>query len=330
MSKSRLAILCLAVSLGIGSFFGISSARAADCTYYYNQIGRALSTGDISAAATYQQLYRNCQASNAAASQAAAIAQAQAEARARANAQAAADRAAADRAAADKAAADRAAADKAAADKAAADKAAADKAAADKAAADKAAADKAAAADEARNSAYAATDAALAAADVADATRAANEDALADSDGADLAKISLQREKLDVAYISATTALANVTTAYDNARAQVVKFQALMNAATDASEKQALATALSKLANATLTLSGSRSKLVGQMNVLDAKKSFLLSAEEKLLTKAKVGGASTSSAKPVIKEKIIVCTKGKSSLKVIGKNPKCPAGYKKK
>ena len=31
-----------------------------------------------------------------------------------------------------------------------------------------------------------------------------------------------------------------------------------------------------------------------------------------------------------IKEKTIVCLKGKSSLKVIGKNPKCPAGYKKK
>jgi hypothetical protein len=34
--------------------------------------------------------------------------------------------------------------------------------------------------------------------------------------------------------------------------------------------------------------------------------------------------------KPVVKEKIIVCAKGKSSLKVIGKNPKCPVGYKKK
>jgi hypothetical protein len=34
--------------------------------------------------------------------------------------------------------------------------------------------------------------------------------------------------------------------------------------------------------------------------------------------------------KPVAKEKAIVCLKGKSSLKVIGKNPKCPAGYKVK
>jgi hypothetical protein len=40
--------------------------------------------------------------------------------------------------------------------------------------------------------------------------------------------------------------------------------------------------------------------------------------------------ADKATAKPVTKEKSIVCTKGKSSLKVIGKNPKCPPGYKVK
>ncbi len=40
--------------------------------------------------------------------------------------------------------------------------------------------------------------------------------------------------------------------------------------------------------------------------------------------------AANAAAKPVVKEKIIRCLKGKSSLKVIGKNPKCPAGYKVK
>jgi hypothetical protein len=30
------------------------------------------------------------------------------------------------------------------------------------------------------------------------------------------------------------------------------------------------------------------------------------------------------------KDKILTCIKGKSSLKVIGKSPKCPAGYKVK
>ncbi|MSW02294.1 MAG: hypothetical protein F2896_03375, partial [Actinobacteria bacterium] len=70
-----------------------------------------------------------------------------------------------------------------------------------------------------------------------------------------------QLAELDAEYQKAVTALASVTTAYDNARAQVTKSQAAMNAATVASEKQALATALSKLANAVLVLSGSKSKL---------------------------------------------------------------------
>jgi uncharacterized protein YbjT (DUF2867 family) len=37
--------------------------------------------------------------------------------------------------------------------------------------------------------------------------------------------------------------------------------------------------------------------------------------------------ADKAAAKPLAKEKTIVCLKGKGSLKVIGKNPKCPAGY---
>jgi hypothetical protein len=40
--------------------------------------------------------------------------------------------------------------------------------------------------------------------------------------------------------------------------------------------------------------------------------------------------ADKAAAKPIVKEKTIVCLKGKGSLKVIGKNPKCPAGYKVK
>ena len=47
------------------------------------------------------------------------------------------------------------------------------------------------------------------------------------------------------------------------------------------------------------------------------------------VAKAKAA-ADKKPTKPVTKEKIIVCTKGKSSLKVIGKNPKCPSGFKKK
>jgi chromosome segregation ATPase len=89
-----------------------------------------------------------------------------------------------------------------------------------------------------------------------------------------------QLAELDAEYQKAVTALASVTTAYDNARAQVTKSQAAMNAATVASEKQALATALSKLANAVLVLSGSKSKLSAQVNDLEAKRDLISSAPE--------------------------------------------------
>ena len=91
---------------------------------------------------------------------------------------------------------------------------------------------------------------------------------------------SEQVAELDVEYQKAVAALATVTTAYDNARAQVTKSQAAMNAATVASEKQALATALSKLANAVLVLSGSKSKLSAQVKDLEAKRELIASAPE--------------------------------------------------
>lgn len=89
-----------------------------------------------------------------------------------------------------------------------------------------------------------------------------------------------QLAELDSEYQKAVTALASVTTAYEDARAQVTKSQAAMNAATVASEKQALATALSKLANAVLVLSGSKSKLSAQVNDLEAKRELIASAPE--------------------------------------------------
>lgn len=95
-----------------------------------------------------------------------------------------------------------------------------------------------------------------------------------------VANSSEQVAELDAEYQKAVTALASVTTAYDNARAQVVKSQAAMNAATVASEKQALATALSKLANAVLVLSGSKSKLSAQVKDLEAKRELISSAPE--------------------------------------------------
>lgn len=95
-----------------------------------------------------------------------------------------------------------------------------------------------------------------------------------------VANSSEQVAQLDSEYQKAVTALASVTTAYDNARAQVIKSQAAMNAATVPSEKQALATALSKLANAVLVLSGSKSKLSAQVKDLEAKRELISSAPE--------------------------------------------------
>ncbi len=51
-------------------------------------------------------------------------------------------------------------------------------------------------------------------------------------------------------------------------------------------------------------------------------------AQARFNEKSDKAAADKAAAKPVAKEKIIVCLKGKSPLKVIGKNPKCPSGYK--
>jgi len=81
----------------------------------------------------------------------------------------------------------------------------------------------------------------------------------------DLANTAEQTAALDAEYAAATAALVSTTEALDKARAQVTQFQATMNASTNAAEKQKLATAVSKLANAVLVLSGSRSKLSAQV-----------------------------------------------------------------
>lgn len=115
-----------------------------------------------------------------------------------------------------------------------------------------------------------------------------------------VANSSEQVEQLNVEYEKAVTALASVTTAYDNARAQVTKSQAAMNAATVASEKQALAAALSKLANAVLVLSGSKSKLSTQVKDLEAKRELIASAPETF--KESVADAKSSAS--------LLCKKG--------------------
>lgn len=202
------------------------------------------------------------------------------------------------------------------------------KANADKIAANKTAAEQAGAAD----AAIAATDAALAASDAALAATAAAEDAsaTATSLGTEITKIATQIEKLDVALENAKAAYAIATNAFENARKQESISLKYVNAQSNSIGKLALSTAVVRLSNAVKILDGSRSKLATQVVALDAKKSFLLSEQEKMMTNAPGESTSTSSVKSIKKDKTIVCLKGKSSLKVIGKNPKCPAGYKVK
>ena len=109
---------------------------------------------------------------------------------------------------------------------------------------------------------------------------------------ADLANVSTQTAELDAEYQKATAALASTTAALEKARAQVTQFQATMNASTNPTEKQKLATAVSKLANAVLVLSGSRSKLAAQVKDLEAKKALLVTAPEQLKTNASDAKAS--------------------------------------
>jgi cell division protein FtsB len=73
-----------------------------------------------------------------------------------------------------------------------------------------------------------------------------------------------------------------------------------MNAATNAADKQKFATAVSKLANAVLVLSGSRTKLAAQVKDLESKKALLQSAPEQLKANATDARASAS----------LLCAKG--------------------
>ncbi len=116
----------------------------------------------------------------------------------------------------------------------------------------------------------------------------------------DLANVADQTAALDTEYIAASAALATTTAALEKARAQVTQFQATMNASTVAADKQKLAGAISKLANAVLVLSGSKTKLSTQVKDLEAKKALLLSAPGQLKTNADDAKASAN----------LLCAKG--------------------
>ena len=110
----------------------------------------------------------------------------------------------------------------------------------------------------------------------------------------DLVNVADQTAALDTEYVAATASLASTTAALEKARAQVTQFQAQMNAAANAADKQKYATAVSKLANAVLVLSGSRSKLAAQVKDLESKKALLQSAPEQLKANATDARASAS------------------------------------
>ena len=117
---------------------------------------------------------------------------------------------------------------------------------------------------------------------------------------ADLANVADQTAALDTEYATASAALASTSAALDKARTQVTQFQATMNASTNPADKQNLAAAISKLANAVLVLSGSKTKLAAQVKDLEAKKALLVSAPGQLKTNADDAKASAN----------LLCAKG--------------------
>lgn len=98
----------------------------------------------------------------------------------------------------------------------------------------------------------------------------------------DLANVATQTAELDKQLVTATDALAKTTAALDNAKAQITKSRTTLNLTTNAAEKLALSNAVSKLANAILILTTSRSKLDSQVKDLMSKKALLASAPEQL------------------------------------------------
>jgi hypothetical protein len=97
-----------------------------------------------------------------------------------------------------------------------------------------------------------------------------------------LADVGTQIAALDEELASATAALTKTTTALDNAKAQIIKSRTILTTTTNAAEKLALSGAVSKLANAILVLTASRSKLDSQVKDLVSKKALIASAPEQL------------------------------------------------
>jgi hypothetical protein len=98
----------------------------------------------------------------------------------------------------------------------------------------------------------------------------------------DLANVAEQTAAPDGELATATAALTKTSAALDAAKAQITKSRATLNVTTNSAEKLALSNAISKLANAILILTTSRSKLDSQVKDLMSKKALLSSAPEQL------------------------------------------------
>jgi hypothetical protein len=116
----------------------------------------------------------------------------------------------------------------------------------------------------------------------------------------DLANVGDQTAALDADLATATAALTKTSTALDDAKAQIIKSRAILATTTNPNEKLALSNAISKLANAILILTTSRSKLDSQVKDLMSKKALLASAPQQLDTNVTDSKASAS----------LLCAKG--------------------
>jgi chromosome segregation ATPase len=116
----------------------------------------------------------------------------------------------------------------------------------------------------------------------------------------DLANVAEQTAALDGELATATAALTKTSTALDAAKDQIIKSRATLATTTNANEKLALSNAISKLANAILILTTSRSKLDTQVKDLISKKALLASAPDQLAANVNDSKASAN----------LLCAKG--------------------
>jgi hypothetical protein len=97
-----------------------------------------------------------------------------------------------------------------------------------------------------------------------------------------LENIATQAAALDADLAAASAALDKTTASLNAAKAQLTTSRTIMNTTTNAAEKLALSNSVTKLANAILILTTSRTKLDTQVKDLISKKALLAGAPDQL------------------------------------------------